>query len=451
MQTIDIRTGVWYNDRLIQLVFPAAWDVVTHWPDTPLPLTDEAMVAAINAPVGQPPLRVLAQGKQSPVVIVDDLTRPTPVFRIMPFLLDEFRAAGIQATSIRIIVATGTHGDQDRRALVHKLGSEASGACRVIVHNDLRDTAFMGRTSFRTPVHVNRELLDSDLIVGVGGVYPQHTVGFGGGAKLALGVLGRTSISHLHYGHGSVGGAYDINNDFRKDVTEIARMIGLHTLYTLHINGHLEVVKLTCGDHFSYYPDAAEFSLERYRAPLPDDADVVIANAYPFDSSFTFMRKAYKPLECAGAATTRIIVASNDGGIGTHGLFQHMEPPRFARYRSLYRRITTMGPREILGKIAQRLRRRPAGEGEGPARNYALPQNADHLWVYCPDQKEGAIPAIDGMTITSSWNEIITAVEQKHAAPGKKITVRLYPCAALQCLPAIPGTVPARDDRTCLS
>ena len=106
-------------------------------------------------------------------------------------------------------------------------------------------------------------------MIGIGGVYPQHTVGFGGGSKLALGVLGRKSIMHLHYGHASVGGTYNINNDFRRDVTEIAQMIGLNTVYTLHVNAHLELVNLMCGDHFSYYPHAARFSRERYRALPP--------------------------------------------------------------------------------------------------------------------------------------------------------------------------------------
>ena len=445
-QTIELRTGIWYGDRSLRLDFPDTWNVVTHWPDTPDRLTDQEILERMCAPIGQPPLQELARGKKTPLIITDDLTRPTPVFRIMPFLLKEFRSAAIPAGSIRILVATGTHGDQDRKALANKLGKEAAESCRVIVHNDLKDTAFVGKTSFKTPVHVNRELLKSDLIVGIGGVYPQHTVGFGGGAKLALGVLRRTSIAHLHFGHTGVGGAYNINNDFRRDVAEIAHMIGLHTIYTAHINAHLELVNLTCGDHFSYYPEAADFSLQRYTAPLPDDADVVIANAYPFDTSFTFMRKAYKPLDCAPERATRIMIASNGGGIGTHGLFQHMKPTRLMQYRALYRRISTMGPKEILVKLARRLAPQRRTTPASPAPNYALPRNTEHLWVYCPDRGHGAAPAIDGMTVTSSWDEIIDAVERKHASPGRKIKVRLYPCAALQCLHAFPDADSDRDN-----
>jgi nickel-dependent lactate racemase len=438
LKTIELRTGIWYEDRPLRLTFPDRWDVITHWPDTPRPLTDDQIRQGIRSPFGQQPLQSLAQGKKAPLIITDDLTRPTPVFRIMPFLLEELRSAGIPAAGIRILVATGTHGDQDRRALANKLGKEAVESCRIMIHDDLRNTAYVGKTSFKTPVYVNKEVLKSDLIIGIGGVYPQHTVGFGGGAKLALGVLGRKSIAHLHFGHTGVGGAYVIDNDFRKDVTEISRMIGLHTIITAHINAHLEIVNILCGDHIGYYPEAANFSLHRYTAPLPDDLDVVIANAYPFDSSFTFMRKAYKPLDCAPEQSMRIMIASNGGGIGAHGLFQHIRPTRFMRYRALLRRISTMGTREILAKIARRLLSRPRPQRQAPARNYALPRNADHLWVYCPDHAPGSVSAIDGMTVTSSWNDILDAVERRNSSRNEKIKVGLYPCAALQCLNAFP-------------
>ena len=84
MQEIELRTGAWYNDRSIQLTFPDSWDVVTYWPDTPPPLTDEEIAEQIRRPIGQPTLSELARGKKRPVIVVDDLARPTPVFRILP-------------------------------------------------------------------------------------------------------------------------------------------------------------------------------------------------------------------------------------------------------------------------------------------------------------------------------------------------------------------------------
>jgi len=435
MKEIKLRTGIWYNDRAITLSFPDSWEVVTYWPNTPPPLTDEDISKIADSPIGQPPLYELAKGKKNPLIVVDDLARPTPTYRIVPLLLHHLERAGITSSRVRILVATGTHGEQNESALANKLGKAGIESCNVIVHNDMCNTKYIGRTSFGTPVFANKELLSSDLIIGISGVYPQHTTGFGGGSKLSLGVLGRKSIIHLHYGHEAVGGNYDINNGFRRDVTEIARMIKLNTIYTIHVNAHLEIVNLMCGDHFSYYPRAAQFSLEKYAAPLPDEADVVIANAYPFDLSFTFMRKAYKPLDYAPQKATKIMVASNSEGIGVHGLFQHIKPSRFIRYRSMYRRISLMEPRVILSKLINRLkfRKELQSNEHKAAPNYAMPRNTNHLWVYRPNCEDLRTPAIDGMTTTDAWKNILEAIE-KEQSHGNAIKVRIYPCAPLQCL-----------------
>ncbi len=432
MQNIELRTGVWYNDRSIQLSFPDAWDVVTYWPDTPLPLSDEQIAERINRPIGQPPLRELAKGKKRPVVVVDDLARPTPVARIMPFLLKEFEAAGLRAEDVRILVATGTHGHQDPTAMASKIGQPAYQRCQVIIHSDLRGTKYVGTTSFGTPVHINAELHKADLIIGVGGVYPQHTTGFGGGGKLMLGVLGRKSIRTLHFRHKGVGGTYNIDNDFRKDVTEIARMVGMNTIYTLHINDRSEVVSLLGGDHYSYYPQAAAFSKERYTAPVPVDADVVIVNAYPSDVSYTFVRKAMKPIRCAPRDAMKIVIGSMHEGLGHHGLFQQGLSERIREYTELYNRISVMKPRVILQKIIKNLFVRNQPPVKPNSISPALPPSHP-LWLYRPEGATEPIQDLEGVRIVQSWESVLKAIQERFPTQST-VKVRIYPCGSLQCL-----------------
>ena len=148
----------------------------------------------------------------------------------------------------------------------------------------------------------------------------------------------------LHYTHPGVGGKYIIDNDFRKDVTEMAKMIGLDNIYTLHVNALMDVVSLMAGDHYSYYPEAATFSHDRFLAPIVEDnTDIVIANAYPLDISFTFMRKGYKPLVAAPRSVMKIMIASAYEGVGYHGLFQHITPSRTLKLRLLYRKLLILG------------------------------------------------------------------------------------------------------------
>lgn len=445
MKTVEVRTGIWGEDKLIKLEFPDGWDVVAYWPNTPAPLSDEQIEKIIENPQGQRPLRELAKGKQRPCIVVDDLSRPTPTYRILPILLSHFADAGIPARDVRIVVGTGTHGHQDQEGLRNKLGDQAMDQCEVIVHSDLKNVKKIGKTSFGTPVFVDRDVLACDLIIGVGGVYPQHTTGFGGGGKLALGILGRRSIMGLHYTHPAVGGNYVIDNDFRKDVTEMARMIGINTIYTLHVNALMDVVSLMAGDHYTYYPEAAAFSHDRFLAPtVEDDVDVVIANAFPLDISFTFMRKSYKPLVAAPRSAMKIMIASAYEGIGHHGLFQHVKPPRTLRLRLLYRKLATMGIKRIVVKVFQRINRRLLKNRVSQVTTVgsetkqqdeavkAIPNNTDHLWVYRTTINDAKLPDINSMTVMTSWKEILDEIVKERGED--KLKVRIYPCAPLQTL-----------------
>jgi nickel-dependent lactate racemase len=451
MTNIELRTGGWHDDRTVVLTFPTAWDVVTYWPDTPLPLDDQAIEAIMASPVGQPPLRELARGKTRPLIIVDDTSRPTPVARLMPFLLRELGAAGVPATRVRVLVATGTHGKQDAVALKRKLGKDTFSSSRVLVHRDWGHTKHIGVTSAGTPVYVNPEVGDSDLILGVGGIYPQHTTGFGGGAKLALGVLGRKTIARLHLTHPSVGGTYRIDNDFRRDLTEIARLMGLGTMFTLFSNANRQLVHLICGDHFRYYDDAVAYTHRHYDAPLPSDADLVVANAHPSDDSVYFMRKAMAPVEYAPPSAVKVMVASNHAGLGFHGIYYPTHNPRLNAHLMRLTWASIHDPATLLRKLARRVSRRvrqssqhtPTPVDPGQTReafavadplagNEGLrPQPPAHVWVYAPPG--GFVPQrpTDGMTITDCWDRILDAARTAH--PGDRLRVRVYACGSLQC------------------
>jgi nickel-dependent lactate racemase len=113
----------------------------------------------------------------------------------MPALLGQFKDAGVSPRDVGIVVASGAHRPPTIDAFAKKVGAEAAKLCRMYLHNCDRDLVRLGRTSFGTPVFVNRYVADSDFLVGIGGIYPNHSAGFGGGTKLALGVLGFRSIA----------------------------------------------------------------------------------------------------------------------------------------------------------------------------------------------------------------------------------------------------------------
>jgi nickel-dependent lactate racemase len=441
-----LRTGAWYGDRVLELELPSSWQVSTFWPRTPAPLSDAELAAAFEAPVGQPPIRELARGKRRPVVIVDDLTRPTPAHRVMPIILKHLRESGIGADQVTVVMGGGTHRAATFDQMVLKVGASARG-CRLQVHDPTASVVKVGRTSYGSPVLVQREVAASDLLIGIGGIYPQHSVGFGGGSKLLLGVLGKRSIVSLHYGHGSVAGTYDVDNDFRRDLDEMARLVGLKTIVTLHVDADRQVVRAVTGDHHAYYMDGVAFSRAAYSAPPPGDADVVIVNAYPADVSLTFTRsKGMAPLHMAQRGASRILISACSEGLGYHGLFPFMNGPRFEKQIHILRRLSVIRPSSVPRKIARRALRTARSAAQGAARrkqNVAPPSAPQvvgqpqrprrEISLYRPGREPVALPAaIPGMAAVDSWTSVLETVEREQG--DRRLSVAVYPCAPLHCL-----------------
>lgn len=444
---IELRANAWYGDTTVTLPIPDGWQVTTLWPDTPPPLDDNQIARALDRPVGQPPIRELARGKSRPLIIVDDLTRPTPAARVIPHILGHLAAAGIAKRDVTLLMATGTHGPPGPGGMEKKVGPEAS-SCRLVVHQHRGNFVRVGRTSFGTPVLVNREVAASDFVVGVGGIYPQNSTGFGGGSKLALGVLGRPSIVRLHFGHPSVRGSYDVDNDFRRDLDEIARMIGLNTTVGLHVDANREAVRIVSGDHNLYYRDAVTFARQRYTAPLPAEADIVISNAYPMDVSLTMMHiKGAIPLLHAKPGASRVLVAGCPEGAGYHDLFPFIGGPRFARERN-WARSAMARPRDVPAKAAGKVWRRITSGGgrQREAPSASAPEAApktNPIWLYTPGNESRMPAQIPKMTLCDTWEHVVSVVSREQGLrAGLKVVI--YPCAPLHVL-ELPHTGESSD------
>jgi nickel-dependent lactate racemase len=440
----QLRTGAWYGDEPLQLEFPSRWRVTTHWPNTPPPLTDGRIRQSLESPTGQPPLRELLKGKLRPLILVDDVNRPTPAARIMPLLLKEFDAAGIRRSSISLLVARGSHGDPRPESTIVKVGQEAASSCRVLLHDPYHHTTKIGKTTLGTPIHVNKNVPAADFVMGIGGIYPNNTAGFGGGAKLALGVLDIRVISQLHRKHNGVGwGALSAANSFRHDLEEIARMIGLETMIIAHVDADRELVRLRCGNYRHFYDEEVAFCRKVFLAPKPGEADVVISNAFPNDLSLTFVHmKGVYPLRYAAAGASRVVLGACSEGEGFHGVYPIVRQPPFHEQRDRLRRISLMTPREmaakVIGKIARVSRSNGSAAAPGPRTQPQSPSAAkkpkNPIWLYRTGNHPDVLPSpVHGINTVCDWRQIVESIRQEQGG-REDLNVVVYPCAPLQIL-----------------
>src|SRR5215469_7533875 len=95
-----------------------------------------ALVAALRAPIGRPPLRDIVRSGQKIAISVCDITRPQPPQAMLRAIFDEM--PGINPQDVTILIATGTHRTNTSAEVERMLGHDISANYTVINH-DSRD------------------------------------------------------------------------------------------------------------------------------------------------------------------------------------------------------------------------------------------------------------------------------------------------------------------------
>ncbi|MGB9622804.1 MAG: lactate racemase domain-containing protein, partial [Candidatus Bathyarchaeia archaeon] len=160
MQTFSVRVNEFYGDEPIPLELPEGWEVKEIWAKsrgTPQ-MTGEELRSALDNTVGSENIVEQAKGKRGRIVVTcDDLSRPTPAYRVFPFIVEQLHEAGITEHQIFILGSFGCHHPMNLDAFARKVGEEAVARFDCVNHNPYENFENLGRTSRGTPVLVNKE------------------------------------------------------------------------------------------------------------------------------------------------------------------------------------------------------------------------------------------------------------------------------------------------------
>lgn len=324
MQTIKLRSGAWYGDAPYDLDFPDDWQVShIRMPNIPA-LTHAEIQAGIRSPIGQETLQELAIGRKNAIIIIDDLTRPTPVGIPLQIIFEELMSAGIPAGKIQVLMAGGTHLPPSEAEIRRKIGVDLPLGSPVLTHNFHKNLKYLGKTSKSTPVFINQAVMDSDLKIGIGGIYPHPNAGFSGGGKIiAPAAAGMETILYLHSNFQNARRrGDDPENAFRHECEAVARMAGLDFIVNLALNQDREIAGVFAGDFVAAHRQGAAAATAMYAVTPIHNADIVITDSYPFDGELLFAYdRGFWPLDTGLDETTKIILAACTNGVGTHELF----------------------------------------------------------------------------------------------------------------------------------
>lgn len=306
-----------YGEEIIEFGLPEKWRVVAKGEPRPFPAVKdetEEVRRALKNPIGAERLSRLAKGRKNAVIITYDYARPHNVPKyVVPAVLEELNAAGLKDEQITLVMGGGSHVLPNDKQIESVYGKELLNRLRVVIHNPDDNLIFVGATSFNTPIFANNVVVEADLKIVVGWIYPHIKAGYGAGAKTILpGVMGRESICIHHAKHTlhpkSRPGILD-GNPFREDIEEAAKLVGVDYVVDVVMNAEKKLVRCVAGDVQKAFREGVSYCDNIFCVDVPKMVDVVLTSGYPADTHL------YQSLKGVGVAAEPII---KDGGTVIH-------------------------------------------------------------------------------------------------------------------------------------
>jgi nickel-dependent lactate racemase len=285
------------------------------------PLTVER---ALENPVGTPRLReIIAQRKaRSVVIVVNDITRPTPYDKILPPLMSEIRSAGIADDQVTLLIANGIHREQTADESRAMYGEEICERHRVVNHCPDRDLVSLGTLRDGFEVQVNRLIKESDIVITTGVIGLHYIAGYSGGRKSIIpGTAGRAAITATHAlmadPRACLGNIKD--NPVNDLLLEGGRRAGVDFIVNVITDDSKQIAAAVAGDMEKAWLKGVAICQKAILCNLESPADIVIAGCggYPKDIN---LYQAQKALESSVQAVREggviILVAGCQEGLG---------------------------------------------------------------------------------------------------------------------------------------
>ena len=276
-------------------------------------------------PISSPSLRDLIIQKKAKkvLIIVNDITRPTPYELILPPLLDELHQTGIKKENIIFMVATGIHRSNSQEEIKGMFGENIFSAYKFINHDcDDPRSKDLGKLKSGNKLWVNPIVSDIDFIITTGVIVPHYFAGFSGGRKSILpGICGRRTIegNHSQMVHPNARSGNLKDNPVHQEMQEAAEKVGVDFNINVVTDEHSEIIEIVAGELFTSWQQGVEICKKIYLCPIEKKADVVIASAggYPKDINVYQAQKAlnnaYQAIKSGG---TIILLAECLEGYG---------------------------------------------------------------------------------------------------------------------------------------
>ena len=259
---------------------------------------------AMNNPIGSDKLSVIAKGKHSAAIVINDITRPYPGREMVEVIAEELNKVGISDKNITLVIAYGHHRDNTEEELLSMLGANNLKRFRIEHHHagDPDTMVTLGQTSMGIDVQINKVFAEADVKITTGCITPHQLAGFSGGRKSILpGISGMNALKKHHSlpirpDHTSLGWYKD--NPFHTQALEAARIAGVDFIVNSVDNANRGVVACVAGDVEKAHEEGIKICRKVWSVKVKDKGDIVIVSPGGYPRDFD-LHQSQKALGCA--------------------------------------------------------------------------------------------------------------------------------------------------------
>jgi nickel-dependent lactate racemase len=295
-------------------------------PSKPAQLRDQILHAFAH-PIGAPMLSELIRGKKKIAVLVDDITRPTPVDKILPFILEELSVHGVRSEQVTLVIALGSHRPMTESEIQQRLGRQVARDYRVLNSrfDEPDHLVHLGTSEDGVPIFIEEEVAKADLKIGIGSIAPHGAVGWSGGAKIVYpGVAGRETVMRFHFAHGlteeNMTGKEDCS--VRLKMEKWVDILGLDFVVNSILTPDDRVYRVVAGHYLRAQRRGVVFAKEMYLTQIREKADIVLSASYAHDIDFWQAAKGiYGPDALVKDGGTLLLITPCPEGTGPHPEF----------------------------------------------------------------------------------------------------------------------------------
>jgi len=287
---------------------------------------------ALREPIGTKPLGEIVKPGDTVALVVDDATRATPSYLMVPPLLDELNRAGVKDESVTLIFGCGSHRAVKPEEMNKLVGEETLGRVKVANHDGKSDDlVYLGKTAkFGTKVYINKIFAEADVKILTGDVELHYYAGYGGGRKSILPAI--SGLETIQSNHAMLlnakarTGVLD-GNPVHEDMVEAAKMAKVDFILNIVTNSKNELVRAFAGDLEQAFYEGVKLVDDMYKVPIERRADIVLMSpgGHPLDID---LFQAYKGVDNALDAVKRggvmVLVAECPEGHGNDVFYEWM-------------------------------------------------------------------------------------------------------------------------------